>query len=194
MRTLAATVLVLALLAGGLAAFGYSGTYNIAADEPHWALTERLIALLRTRSIEARAGGVAVPDLSDAKRVRAGAGQYAEMCEACHLAPGVADTPLRQGLYPKPPELARHRMDPQTSFWIVKHGIKLTGMPAWGVSHGDEELWSVVAFLRKLPELDAKQYRDLVANAPADEEMTRQGGASAAPHGDGGAHSGKPPK
>lgn len=158
------------MLAGAVA-FIYSGAYSIAADEPHWALTERAIELLRTRSIQVRAGSVAVPSLDDPKRVLAGAGQYAEMCEGCHLGPGVADTPLRQGLYPKPPELARHRIDPQTSFWIVKHGIKMTGMPAWGASHGDDVLWSVVAFLQKLPELDAKQYRELVSRAPADREM-----------------------
>lgn len=132
---------------------------------------------------------MAVPSLDDPKRVLAGAGQYAEMCEGCHLAPGVADTPLRQGLYPKPPELARHRMDPQTSFWIVKHGIKMTGMPAWGPSHGDDVLWSVVAFLQKLPDLDARQYRDLVSRAPADGEKKPR---AADMHGDG--HSAAPEK
>lgn len=185
---------VLTLLAALAAAFVYSGAYNIAADEPHWPLTERLIATLRTRSIEARAGGVAVPDLADRKRVLKGAGQYAEMCAACHLAPGVPDTPLRQGLYPKPPELAKHRMDPRTSFWVVKHGIKMTGMPAWGASHDDETLWSLVAFLQKLPELDARQYRELVDKAPADEQMKPQGDAPGAAQGAEGAHSGMPMK
>lgn len=124
---------------------------------------------------------VAAPNLADEKRVLEGARQYAQMCEACHLAPGVADTALRQGLYPRPPELARHRMDPRVSFWIVKHGIKMTGMPAWGVSHDDERLWSVVAFLQKLPGLDAKQYCDLVGMAPADEEMKGRHDASGMP-------------
>ena len=133
-------------------------------------------------------------DLESEKRMLAGAGQYAKMCEGCHLAPGAADTPLRQGLYPKPPELAKHRMDPRTSFWIVKHGIKMTGMPAWGASHDDETLWSLVAFLQKLPELDAKQYRELVDKAPADEEMKPQGDAPGAAQGAEGAHSGMPMK
>jgi hypothetical protein len=48
----------------------------------------------------------------------------------------------------------------------VKHGVKMTGMPAWGVTHDDKLLWDVVAFLRKLPELTADQYQTLVRSAP----------------------------
>lgn len=161
-------------LAAMAAAFVYWGAYNIAADEPHWPLTERLLETVRTRSIDARAGSLSVPgDLDDEKRVLAGAGQYAEMCEVCHLAPGVSDTPLRQGLYPRPPDFSRPRpeMDPREDFWVVKHGIKMTAMPAWGASHGDDVLWSIVAFLRKLPELDARGYKEMAAKAPRDEEM-----------------------
>jgi mono/diheme cytochrome c family protein len=164
MRTAITAVTVLLLLAAAAAAFVYSGTYNVAADEPHWKITERALTVLRERSIEARARELVPPDLNDQKRIANGAGQYAEMCQTCHLAPGVGDTELRKGLYPKPPELARHgHGDPREAFWIVKHGIKATGMPAWGPTHDDETLWSVVAFLQKLPEMDEKQYRDLAA-------------------------------
>lgn len=176
MRAALLAVLVAAAVAGLAAGFVYSGAYDVAADEPHWPLTERLLETVRARSIDARAAQLAVPDdLADPKRVLIGAGQYAEMCEGCHLAPGVDDTPLRQGLYPRPPALADHRMDPRTTFWVVKHGIKTTGMPAWGASHGDDVLWSIVAFVQKLPQLDAVGYRQLVNQAPADEEM-RTGG------------------
>lgn len=195
-KMLAGAVASLVLVAAAFAAFLYSGLYNIAAGEPHWPITERVIALVRTRSIEVRARDLAVPNLADPKRMLTGAGQYAEMCESCHLAPGVADTPLRQGLYPKPPELARHRMDARTSFWIIKHGIKMTGMPAWGMSHDDDVLWRVVAFLQKLPELDANQYREMVAKAPRDEEMKakpdEKGSPTSAP--ERGPHSGMPMK
>ena len=57
-------------------------------------------------------------------------------------------------------------LTPAEQFWVVKHGLKMTGMPAWGVTHDDELLWDVVAFLRKLPELSADQYRALVESAP----------------------------
>lgn len=167
MKTAISVVAVLVLLAAVAAAVAYSGAYNIAADEPHWAITERVVAIVRERSVEARARELSLPDLADEKRVVAGAGQYAEMCESCHLAPGVQDTELRRGLYPKPPELARVRRDARQAFWILKHGVKMTGMPAWGPTHDDDVLWSVVAFLQKLPELDARSYRGLVTKASA---------------------------
>ena len=163
MKTLLVALAVLAALA---AAAAYSGLYNVAADEPHWSLTERALAFVRERSIDARSGAITPPaDLASARRVAAGAPEYAEMCESCHLAPGVTDSEMRTGLYPKPPELARERLDAREAFWIVKHGLNMTGMPAWGPTHDDERLWNVVAFLRKLPELDAKEYRDLVSKA-----------------------------
>lgn len=171
MKLTISTLAVLVLLAAVAALVGYSGLYNVAADEPHWALSERVLEGARARSIAVRARELAVPELADEKRILVGAGQYAEMCQSCHLAPGIGQTPLRQGLYPKPPELAQHRMDPRETFWVLKHGIKMTGMPAWGASHDDDTLWSIVAFLQKLPQLDAKAYRDLVERAPPDEEM-----------------------
>ena len=158
-----ALILAIVLLIGAVALAAYAGLYNVAADEPHWAITERVLALVRERSIEARAGRLTVPDLLDERRIRIGAAQYAEMCESCHLAPGVEDTELRKGLNPRPPELARAHHDPRHAFWVIKHGIKATGMPAWGPTHDDGTLWSVVAFLQKLPGLDAAGYRQLTA-------------------------------
>jgi mono/diheme cytochrome c family protein len=171
------TKLTVVLVLVALAAAAYSGAYNIAADEPHWGVTERALAFLRERSIEMRSRELPVPDLTNEKRVVAGAGQYAEMCETCHLAPGVQDTELRRGLYPKPPELARVRRDARQAFWIVKHGIKASGMPAWGPTHDDATLWNVVAFLQKLPDLDEKAYRELVGRS-APHEATPAGAAS----------------
>ena len=76
-------------------------------------------------------------------------------------------TEISQGLYPRAPELRRESdLTPAEEFWVVKHGVKMTGMPAWGVTHNDELLWDVVAFLRKLPELTADQYQTLVKSAP----------------------------
>jgi len=76
-------------------------------------------------------------------------------------------TEISQGLYPRAPELRRgSRLTPAEEFWVVKHGVKMTGMPAWGVTHNDELLWDVVAFLRKLPELTADQYQTLVKSTP----------------------------
>jgi len=146
----------------------YAGIYNVAADTPHTQPVFWLLEIVRDRSIAARATGIAVPpDLSDPKRISAGAAQYAEMCSSCHLAPGMKRTEISRGLYPRAPELRRgSRPTPAEDFWVVKHGIKATGMPAWGVTHSDEILWDVVAFLRKLPELTPDQYQALARSAP----------------------------
>lgn len=143
----------------------YSGIFNFAADVPHWGITIRLIEAARERSIARQSDDVKVPaNLDDATLVASGAGEYAEMCTGCHLAPGMKDTEMRVGLYPKPPNLAAlgaHRT-PAQQFWIVKHGLKMTGMPAWGLTHDDELIWSMVAFLQKLPDLTPAAYHEMV--------------------------------
>jgi mono/diheme cytochrome c family protein len=161
-RTVLITLITLAIL--GLIAV-YSGTFNIAADASHWGITTRAIETLRDRSIDSHAKDVAVPKMLDEpKLVANGASEYAEMCTGCHLAPGMKDTEMRKGLYPMPPELAAYstHRTPAEQFWIIKHGLKMSGMPAWGLTHDDERIWSMVAFLRKLPGLTSQQYQELV--------------------------------
>jgi mono/diheme cytochrome c family protein len=163
----------LALLIGAAVVAIYAGLYNIAADVPHTQPVYWLLDTLRERSVAVRARDIVVPnDLDDAKRISRGAGQYAEMCSGCHLAPGMKRTEISQGLYPRAPELRRGSdLTPAEQFWTIKHGVKMTGMPAWGVTHEDELLWDVVAFVRKLPELTPEQYETMVKNAPKHEEL-----------------------
>jgi len=154
---------LLALAAVGTGAFVWSGAYNIAADDPHWPLTERVIETARDRSIEGRLSGIVVPNLDDESLIRAGAGNYDAMCAGCHLEPGEDHSELSTGLYPSPPNLVRDGIDdPAEAFWIIRHGIKMTGMPAWGKSMEDEYIWGMVAFLQQLPEMSADQYHELV--------------------------------
>jgi len=172
-----ALVAVALLVLIGAAAVGiYAGLYNIAADVPHTQPVYWLLETMRDRSIAARAREVVVPaDLNDPTRISKGAGQYADMCSGCHLAPGMKRTEISQGLYPRAPELRRKTgLTPAEQFWVVKHGIKMTGMPAWGVTHDDDLLWDVVAFVRKLPELTPEQYETLVKNAPKHEELMQK--------------------
>jgi len=166
----------LLVLVGVAAIWIYAGLYNIAADVPHPQPVYWLLETIGDRSVVARARDVVVPNnLNDPSRISRGAGQYADMCSGCHLAPGMKRTEISRGLYPRAPEL-RHKTDltPAEQFWIAKHGVKMTGMPAWGVTHDDELLWDVVAFVRKLPELTPDQYESLVKNAPKHEELMRE--------------------
>jgi mono/diheme cytochrome c family protein len=155
----------------GASAFFYSGLYDMGADTPHWPVVEKGLGIFRERSIERHAKDIRVPDLKDAQLILKGAGQYSAMCVECHLAPGITDSEIRPGLYPMPPDLSKTRIDPREAFWAVKHGIKMSGMPAWGLGHDDATLWSIVAFVNKLPDLSPQAYRELVAKAPPDEEM-----------------------
>ena len=85
------------------------------------------------------------------------------MCAGCHLSPRAEPTEIHEGLYPRPPDLTKVvQSDAARAFWIIKHGLKATGMPAWGKSMEDEYIWDMVAFLRKLPDLTAEQYADEV--------------------------------
>ncbi|MBT9567198.1 MAG: cytochrome c [Thiobacillus sp.] len=149
------------------AAVVYSGRIDVAADTPHSAATFRLIEIARDKAIDRQARGVSVPaDLADDERIRRGAGNYAAMCVECHLAPGKTSSEIRRGLYPEPPDLSREAEPNEAAkqFWVIKHGIKASGMPAWskgGIE--DAAIWDMVAFLQKMPTLDAAQYTALVA-------------------------------
>lgn len=151
----------------GIMGVAYFGLVNVGADDPHLAPIHAFLTMARERSIEVRARDLQAPNLEDEALIRAGAGNYNSMCIGCHLAPGVAETELSQSLYPAPPNLTTVGVDgsPESAFWIIKHGIKATGMPAWGKSMGDQYIWGIVAFLQKLPSLDAQEYRALVASS-----------------------------
>lgn len=162
MKTWLALLVLLLLFVLAGTAFVASGVYDIGADAPHWRLTERVIGVLRDRSVHARAEAIEVPDLDGADRIAEGAEHYAEMCTGCHLAPGMQESEIRPGLYPKPPVLAEERdLQPAEAFWVIKHGIKMSAMPAWGTTHSDEAIWHMVAFLRKLPTMTPEEYAKL---------------------------------
>lgn len=157
--------------------FVYAGVYNIAADAPHTPASLWILRHLRERSIAVHSRGIAPPaTLGDPATIAAGAGLYAEMCTSCHLAPGMARTEMSQGLYPPAPEFFRGvDLTPAEEFWVIKHGVKLTAMPAWGRTHSDALIWDMVAFLRVLPSLDRARYEAAVKSAPADHDEMMEG-------------------
>ncbi|WP_428390389.1 c-type cytochrome [Lichenicoccus sp.] len=163
-------LVVTGLLVGG--AYVVSGSYDIGADSPHFRPVFWLANTVREHSVAAHARGIKAPPLNDPNMILVGAGQYAAMCSGCHLAPGFDSNETRDGLYPKPPKLyAGNLMSPARTFWVIKHGIKMSGMPAWGRSHDDHEMWAITAFVMQLPKLNAAQYRAIVAKAPPDDDM-----------------------
>jgi mono/diheme cytochrome c family protein len=165
MKTFFSTLVVLFLLVviGGIY-FVYSGSYDVAADRKDAPFLRWVLQTARERSIDRRADRVVpVSDsvLNDPATIRTGFEHYDEMCVVCHGAPGVEPGEARDGLNPRPPLLAEEAagLSPRELFWIIKHGIRMTGMPAWGPTHEDDKIWAMVAFVKKLPALSAGEYR-----------------------------------
>lgn len=170
---------VIGLVGAGL--FIYSGLYPIGADVPHNKLSYWLLETLRERSIARAASDIQIPDnLNTSDRLLAGGADYNDMCAGCHLKSGKKESDFTIGLYPSPPNLTAtadaHEHEHsggsdddgndaaiQRQFWIIKHGIKASGMPAWGPTHSDERIWNMVAFLQRLPSLTPDQYQILTA-------------------------------
>jgi mono/diheme cytochrome c family protein len=156
---IAATLAAVAL--GGVVFVG-SGIYNIGADDHHTKIVLAIIEQFRERSIAVRARAIDPPNLEDPTRIGAGAEHYAALCVGCHLAPGVTKSDIRAGLYPHPPNLAQEdTRDAQRAFWTVKHGIKMSAMPAWGKTLDDAAIWDLVAFLRQMPSMTPETYQQL---------------------------------
>jgi mono/diheme cytochrome c family protein len=148
----------------GTIAFIYSGLYDVAAISPEnrivaWALHQTF-----SSSVTRQMSGVQVPPNFDAvEAVQSGARFYSENCVICHGAPGQQITAIAFGMNPAPPDIlaARRRNDPAGVFWIVKNGVKMTGMPAFGKTQSDTQIWAIAAFLHKARGITTDEYQNL---------------------------------
>jgi mono/diheme cytochrome c family protein len=181
MKTVFWTVVVLIVIVlAGAYAFIQSGTYDVAATSPPSPVERWIANHVKDHSISARAGGVPMPDLSDPALIRLGYRSYSHLCVGCHSAPGLRESPIERGLNPSPPHLWSHgtqEIPDEQLFWIVKHGIRMTGMPAFGPTHDDHQIWSLVAVIRQLPKLAPGQFETEVKQA----ESAEQGTATSTP-------------
>jgi mono/diheme cytochrome c family protein len=172
-KSLLAFVLVIAFLIVVVTVFVWSGAYNVAATVPHWKVTHWFLEKVREQSITTHSRGITVPSLKDPKLADIGFKNYHAMCRSCHNAPGYSRTEIAKGLNPKPPDFASKDVKMRKEiklYWIIKNGIKMTGMPAFGPTHSEDELWGVVAFLKKLPSLKPEEYKAMVKAAGLDGE------------------------
>jgi mono/diheme cytochrome c family protein len=163
--------LVAAMAASGAAlgaAVVYFGWYDVSATGPHTVPVHALLDVALTRSVKVRSADIDVPDLDTPARIQRGDSLFRAHCVQCHGAPGQAPEPYALGMNPAPASLvgsARERPAAEM-FWITRHGIKMTGMPAWQYRLTDEQIWDVVAFMRVLPTLSPEQYRKLAQSEP----------------------------
>jgi cytochrome c553 len=139
-----------------------SGAVPIKASSGHWWITAKFLDFAKVRSVATHSWSIPeAPQLDDEALVLRGAGHYETGCFPCHGGPAGEVPPVMAAMTPPPPELSGRvaRWKPEELFSIVKHGIKFTGMPAWPAQQRDDEVWAIVAFLRRMPELDAAAYR-----------------------------------
>ena len=168
MRTLAAIGALAIVIAVGAAIFFFGGYFNVAASDSNPGIVNWALVKVRMASIDRRARLASPVDLDSLEVVRAGARAFSERgCTNCHGAPGVKWQKFSEGLNPDPPdlkEIAQER-EPMQLFWVVKNGIKMTGMPSFGsIGMDDNEIWSVVAFVRKLPHTSEADFKAWIAN------------------------------
>jgi mono/diheme cytochrome c family protein len=165
----------LAVLVGACLVAIHGGAYDVAADKGHAAVETWILGTTMINSVKLRAAGITSPgDLDSEHRTHDGFHLFDEMCVQCHGAPGKDPGEVGKGLSPEPPDLVKavRRWNTAELFWILKHGIKATGMPAFGGTHTNEQLWNIVAFVRALPDLDIERYNALQHGTDHDHQPT----------------------
>lgn len=161
------------VVVGGLLLMA-SGVYNIAADRPHFAPTRWLLRTGRTRSVQFHSRGITQPNLYDPALIGLGLGLYVRNCQPCHGGPGVAAEQKGRGIDPHPPPLvtAVNNWTGPELYWIVSHGLKLSGMPGFAARLSNYDTWAVVAFLRQIVFLSPAEYQ-LLVTANSHNEATK---------------------
>lgn len=149
--------------------FAWSGVFDVAASSGHWKITDWFLHFAMRSSVRTYALPIDPPAELPRHALQPAAGHFARGCAICHGAPGEARSPAASRMLPQPPGLAGKvgEWSDAQLFYIVKHGVRFTGMPAWPTQARDDEVWAMIAFLRELPGLDRGRYRDLAYGAQA---------------------------
>lgn len=144
-----------------------SGIVPIKASSGHWPITEWFLHFAMQRSVATHSFLLEAPELNDERLVVRGAGHYDFGCRPCHGSPEYKTPVIAQKMTPYPPYLGPviANWDEEGLFQLVKHGVKFTGMPAWPALVRDDEVWAVVAFMLRLPNMAAQEYVQLARGA-----------------------------
>ncbi len=163
-QTILATIATLTILGlVGVAGFIWAGLYNVGATRQHLQSVFSVLEVAMHRSVRLHARNINTPPLEDQAMIRRGATCYNGKCVQCHGAPGVAQDDIGKSMQPLPGPLvdATQKFHPRELYWITRHGIRLSGMPAWEFRLTESEMWDVVAFLQHLPKLTPQAYADI---------------------------------
>ena len=169
-RTILATIAALATLGMvGAAGIIWAGFYNVGATRQHLQPVFSVLEIAMHRSVRLHARDIEPPPLEDEAMVRRGATCFNDKCVQCHGAPGIAQGDIGKSMQPLPGPLvnATQTFQPRELYWITRHGIRLSGMPAWEFRLTDEEIWDVVAFLQRMPNLTPQAYAEMAQGQSA---------------------------
>lgn len=169
-RLILKTIVLTLLAAGCIAAAGgaavfYGGLYYVGATKHHFQTIYSVLEKGMQYSVRRNARDIAVPKLGAPGQVRRGAAVYRDNCAQCHGGPGFAQSPIGMSMQPVPGPLidATLNWKDRELYWITRHGIKMSGMPAWEFHLSDDDIWATVAFIRQLPDMSAQDYRAVTA-------------------------------
>jgi len=163
MRFIWGLIVGLIILVVGALGVTYSGAYNVAANVPDSSIVTWLLSTNMQRSVVSHAQPITAPGQFTDQQARDGLRIYNETCIYCHGAPGKDPGDIGKGLNPGAPYLPNSvgRWTSAQLFWIIKNGIKMTGMASYGAVHKDEEIWNLVAFVQRLPKMTPEQYTQM---------------------------------
>ena len=177
MKIILAWLALCIAIAASSVAFVYSGMADVAATSSHWAVTRWILSTAMESSVRKHARGITPPASFDGEdHVHEGARAYDAMCASCHGAPGRDPGVVGKGLNPAPPLLTKAADDwsPAELFWVTANGVRMTGMPAFGRTHSDDELWDLVALVKRLPRMSTAEYQALVLPRPGEHEHVHE--------------------
>lgn len=165
----------------------WSGVYSVAASRGHFPGFKMFLEFAMRSSVRTHALGIEIPNLEEQALIERGAGHFQGGCAPCHGAPGRPPSSIVRAMLPEPPDLGATvpTWKANELFWIVKNGLKYTGMPSWAAEQRDDEVWAVVAFLRRLPNTSAAEYQALANLEPRQQETPIRSLAQGGPVGTG---------
>ena len=163
MRLLAVIGALGIIVAIAAAGFFFGGFYNVAATQADLPPVAWALIKVRMASVDRHATVLPPVGYDTPEKVQAGAKTFlAAGCTNCHGGPGVDWQKFSEGLHPDPPDLKDvvPNREPRQLFWVVKNGINMTGMPAFAnAGLKDEDIWPLVAFLKKLPSVSDADFK-----------------------------------
>src|SRR3954470_6151886 len=151
-------IAALVVLVVGVFAVSRLGLYSIGADNPPGSIERALAGRAMNVYADKHKPAGPNPVALSAANLTQGATEYEEHCAFCHGGAKARISPMRDKFSPPAPQLINKIPHDEEAwlFWVTKHGVRMTGMPAWDGVLSDDEIWKVVAFIKQSGKLPAE--------------------------------------